>query len=77
MNLSLVDRYLPQEAGVTVDECPMCMGGIDFDAQRLCQVCYGRGVVLPGFICKCGRSAGYETPNGAMYCGRDTCKPAA
>lgn len=60
-----------------MDECPMCLDGIDFDTQTICPVCYGLGIVTPGLICKCGRSAGYETPEGERFCGREACKKKA
>lgn len=60
-----------------MEECPMCLGGIDFDTQVLCDVCFGRGFVRPGWICRCGRSANYETPELEQFCGREACKPKA
>lgn len=55
----------------------MCMGGVDFDTGKICFVCYGKGYVRPGWVCKCGRSANYETPEGLSFCGREACKKAA
>lgn len=60
-----------------MEQCPMCMGGLDLDTLKPCPVCFGLGWVTPGLICRCGRSASYETPEGERFCGRANCRKAA
>jgi hypothetical protein len=55
-----------------MEACPMCVDGYDPHTGHICEVCYGHGYVVPGSICRCGRSAP-DRVGSVTYCGRDAC----
>ena|SRR5258708_5574045 len=75
--MSKVDR--PGYRG-KVRQCPSCEGQEligKFRIKRVCETCFGSGVVYQGTYCPfCGRSPQLEY-NGLLICGTDFCKGKA